>query len=145
MNYLQLVQESITRSGMRTALPSTLAGATDSVADWKAWVQDSWRELQEESTNWWFRQKLDQTLAISASTDEYSMPANLETLNYRTLTIYTTAKTDESPIKHIPINRELLIRPCVTGTKHIGGVSCEASSNKIKKGYILYLDVNFSN
>jgi hypothetical protein len=102
MNYLQLVQESITRSGMRTALPSTLAGATDSVVDWKAWVQDSWRELQEESTNWWFRQNLDQTLAISASTDEYSMPANLETLNYRTLTIYTTAKTDESPIKHIP-------------------------------------------
>lgn len=101
MNYLQLVQEAITRSGMRTALPSTLASATDSVVDWKDWVQDSWRELQEESTNWWFRQKLDQTLAISASTDEYAMPSGLETLNYRTLTIYTTAKTDETPVQHM--------------------------------------------
>jgi len=101
MNYLQLVQEAITRSGMRTPLPSTLSGATDSVVDWKAWVQDSWRELQEESTNWWFRQRLDQTLAVSSGTDEYAMPSDLETLNYRTLTIYTTAKTDETPVKHI--------------------------------------------
>jgi hypothetical protein len=101
MNYLQLVQEALTRSGMRTPLPSTLANATDSVVDWKDWVQDSWRELQEESTNWWFRQRLDQTLAISASTDEYAMPSDLETLNYRTLTIYTTAKTDETPVQHV--------------------------------------------
>lgn len=101
MNFLQLVQESITRSGMRTAVPSTLTGVTDSVVDWKNWVQDSWRELQEESTNWWFRQKLDQTLTVNASDDDYAMPTDLETLNYRTVSIYTTAKTDESTLSHI--------------------------------------------
>lgn len=101
MNYLQIVQKAITRSGVRTALPSTLAGATDITVDFVAWVDDAWRELQEESTNWWFRQKLDETLAVTTSTDEYNMPTDLETLNYRTITIYLTAKTDETPIHFI--------------------------------------------
>lgn len=96
MNYLQLVQESLYRCGVRSENPTTLVGALDITADFARWVQDGWRELQEESINWWFRQKLNQTMAVSASTDTYSMPANLETLNYRTCTIYTTAQTDES-------------------------------------------------
>lgn len=102
MNYLQLVQEAMKKSGVRSGLPSTLTGAVDIAADFKMWVGDSWRELQEESRNWFFRQKLDQTLALTASDDEYAMPSGLETLNYRTVTVYVTAKTDETPVRYVP-------------------------------------------
>lgn len=98
MTYLEMVQEAMKRAKVRSGIPTTLVGATDAALSFKEYVQDSWRELQEESTNWWFRQKLDQTLAISASTDEYAMPSNLETINYRTCSIYTTAKQDETPL-----------------------------------------------
>ena len=102
MNYLELVQESMKRAGVRTAAPDTLVGAVD-VAQAFAWyVNDSWRELQEESFNWWFRQKLDQTLAISSGVDEYAMPTGLQSLNYDTCTIYLTAKTDETPVSLLP-------------------------------------------
>jgi hypothetical protein len=67
-----------------------------------AWVQDAWRELQEETTNWWFRARLDQTLAVSEGVDSYAMPDDLETLNYRTVSIYTTAKTDEGQLCYMP-------------------------------------------
>lgn len=102
MNYLQLVQEAMYRAGVREAVPTTLTGAVSAAADFKRWVNDSWRELQEESVNWFFRQKLDQTLAITASDDDYSLPSDLETMNFRTVTIYETAKTDESKLVWTP-------------------------------------------
>lgn len=98
MTYLEMVQEAMKRAKVRAGVPTTLIGAVDAALSFKEYVNDAWRELQEESTNWWFRQKLDQSLAIVASTDEYAMPANLETLNYRTISIYTTAKQDETPV-----------------------------------------------
>lgn len=101
MNYLQLVQQAITKSGNRLALPSTLAGATGITADFADWVADSWRELQEESDNWFFRLKLDQTLDLTASDDEYDMPDGLETLNFRTVTVYTDSKVDEVPLEFV--------------------------------------------
>jgi len=105
LNYLQIVQKALLRAGVRDTTPITLIGATDIVADFAEWAQDSWRELQEESTNWWFRQKLDQTLTINASDDEYAMPAGLETLNYRTVTLFTTAKEDERHLDWIDYER----------------------------------------
>jgi hypothetical protein len=100
--------------GLRSGSPSTLLNAIDITADFKVWAQDAWRELQEESINWWFRQKLDQTLAITASTDQYAMPTNLETLNARTVTIYQTAKTDEAYLPFVPYEEWRLVRDTVT-------------------------------
>jgi len=102
VDYLTLVQQSMYKAGLRSENPSTLSGAIDIVLDFKVWVQDAWRELQEESTNWWFRAKLDQTLAITASTDTYAMPTGLETINYRTATIYTVAQQDEQLLTYLP-------------------------------------------
>lgn len=92
MNYLQIVQKAMYRSGLRSESPTTLLNALDITLDFTNWAQDSWRELQEESINWWFRQKLDQTFPLVASQDEYVMPTNLETLNKRTITLYDTAQ-----------------------------------------------------
>jgi len=98
MDFLTLVQKSMERAGVRSSLPTTLVGAVDITATFVMYVQDSWRELQEESVNWWFRQRLDQTLAITQSTDQYAMPTGLETINYRTVSLYTVAKTDETSL-----------------------------------------------
>lgn len=113
MNYLQLVQKALKRAGVRNAAPTTLVDATDIVDDMAEWVQDAWRELQEESLNWWFRAKLDQTMAIASGTDSYAMPTGLETLNWRTVTIYTTAKTDETPVEFIPYEDWRVIKDTV--------------------------------
>lgn len=113
MNYLQLVQKAMERGGVRSASPSTLSGAVDIAADFTRWINDSWRELQEESTNWWFRQKLDQTLALAASDDDYAMPSGLETLNYRTLSVYTTAKTDETPVVWVPYEEWRMVKDTI--------------------------------
>lgn len=102
MTLLELVNAARIRSGIRSGALATVVGATGADADLVTWVQDSWRSLQRESLNWWFRAKLDLTLAISASDDEYDMPTGLETLNYRTVTIYLTAKTDESNVIFVP-------------------------------------------
>jgi hypothetical protein len=79
-------------------------GTIGLVSDFKNWVNDAWYEMQLEKKNppWWFMMSLDQTLAITASTDSYSIPAGLATLDWRTPTIYTTAKADETPLCYIP-------------------------------------------
>lgn len=102
MDFEALVQATRLRSGARSQDFGTVSGATGINADLVMWVQDAWRDLQMESRNWWFRQKLDQTLAINASDDDYTMPTGLETLNYRTCSIYTTAKQDERAMLWVP-------------------------------------------
>jgi len=102
VDYLTLVQQAMYKCGLRSENPSTLAGAIDITLDFKIWVQDSWRELQEESTNWWFRSKLDETLALTTAVDTYAMPTDLETINYRTVSVYTTAQEDEQLITFVP-------------------------------------------
>ena len=109
-----LAQNAALRSNMRydyTGLADTDTGIGRSVY---TAVIDAWRELQEESTNWWFRQKLDQTLTINASDDDYAMPTGLETLNYRTCTIYLTAKTDETPVYYLPYEDWRVMKDTVT-------------------------------
>ena len=101
MNYLTLVQKAMDRAGVRTSSPTTLVDVVDVTADFKRYVADSWRELQNESVNWWFRQKYDQTLAVSDGVDQYAMPSDLETLNYRTATLYTTPKEDEGGLGYM--------------------------------------------
>jgi hypothetical protein len=89
-------------AGVREDAPTTLVGATGIVDDFKGYVDKTYRRIQvtDHGSSWFFRQSLDQTLAISASTDEYAMPSGLQELNWRTVTIYLTAKTDETPVTY---------------------------------------------
>jgi hypothetical protein len=102
MDLQTMAQTAMKRSGMRYDSSSVSVTSTDIGLEFITAVQDAWRDLQRESTNWWFRQKLDQTFVTVASTDTYAMPSGLETLNYRTVSIYLTAKTDETPVYFIP-------------------------------------------
>jgi hypothetical protein len=101
MTYLELVQKAMNMAKVRSAVPTTLVGVTGVAEDFKDYVADAWRELQEESLNWWFRQKLDQTFAVTTGLDEYSMPTNLQTINFRTASVYQVAKTDEYLLRHM--------------------------------------------
>lgn len=104
MTYLELVQFAMRRAGVREDMPSTLVGASGIVLDFAEWVNDAWEEIQIERENppWWFRTLPDQTLAIVSGTDEYSMPAGLETIDWDTITAYTTSKVDETKVYYIP-------------------------------------------
>jgi hypothetical protein len=102
MTYLEIVQFAINRAQIREESPSTLVGATGIVADFANWVADAWVELQmeKETPPWFFRKSLDQTFVTVASDDDYAMPSGLETIDWRTVTAYLTAKTDETPVTY---------------------------------------------
>ena len=102
MTYLEMVNDAMKKAGVRKTTATTIVSATGIVGDFAMWVEDAWEDLQKESLNWWFRTKIDDTIAISASTDQYSMPADLETINWRTCSIYETVGVDEVPIRYIP-------------------------------------------
>ena len=107
MNYLQLVQEAIDSAGIREDSPSTLVGATGIVADFIGYVDKTYRRIQSDDhgSSWFFRQSLDQTLALVAGTDEYSIPSGLQELNWRTVTVYVVAKTDRHRLTTLTTTR----------------------------------------
>jgi hypothetical protein len=118
MTFLQLINAARQRAGVKKAALTTVVAATGMDADLVMWVQDAWRDLQRESENWWFRQKLDQTLAMVASTDEYAMPTGLIALNWRTVTCYFTASgTDESNVEYVPYEDWRMAKDTVTSSE----------------------------
>lgn len=102
MDLQTMAQEALLRSGMRREYDTISVTSEGIGLEFVTAVRDAWKDLQRESTNWFFRQKLDQTFTVNASDDDYAMPTGLETLNYRTVTIYETAKTDETPVIYLP-------------------------------------------
>lgn len=117
MDLQTMAQEALLRSGMRYEY-DTLTTAADGLGlEFYTAVNDAWRDLQRESHNWWFRQKIDQTLTINASDDDYAMPSGLETINYRTVTIYTTAKTDETPVTFVPYEEWRMAKDTITSSE----------------------------
>lgn len=102
MTYLELVKEALLEAGVREDVDSvtTLVGATGIVADFARWVKRQWEHMQvvDNSHHWWFRKALDQTLALSAGDDDYAMPSGLKTIDTESMTVYTTAKTDETRV-----------------------------------------------
>lgn len=117
MDLQTMAQEALKRSGMRFDYADISSTSTGLGLEFYTAVRDAWRELQEESTNWWFRQRLDQTLTLNASDDDYAMPTGCETLNYRTVTVYLTAKTDETPVYFVPYEDWRVLKDTLTTTE----------------------------
>lgn len=103
MTFLELVQKAMRRASVREDVPTTLVGATGIVADFVDNVNDTYRTIQTtaHAESWFFRQVLDQTFAISDGQDEYSMPAGIEGINWRTVTVYEVAKQEETPVEYL--------------------------------------------
>jgi hypothetical protein len=91
------------RAGVREDVPTTLVGATGIVEDFKDFVADTYRRIQTTAhgTSWFFRQALDQTFPLVAGTGGYAVPAGLQEINWRTVTVYEDAKINEVPLEFI--------------------------------------------
>jgi len=96
--YLQLVQKAVRKSGATVEEPSTLISGTSALVDLIAeWVAEAWKHIQMERMGLEWRRDRDLTLSLVASTDEYSLPATLESINYRSLTCHLSDE-NETPV-----------------------------------------------
>ena len=64
MNFLQLVQRAIRESGSIKEVPDSLSDLEGLSALFKNWVAESWREIQNERSDWFFRTKESVPLTI---------------------------------------------------------------------------------
>lgn len=100
MTFLELVQKAIRKSGAKVDVPTTIVGADGLTEMFVEWVQDAWKDIQIERLGWKWRVLRDQIMAINNTEDEYAIPAALESLNPRTMTIYN-ATTTEGPLEYL--------------------------------------------
>lgn len=98
MTYLELVQKAVRKSGSTVDSPSTVIGQTGLAFLFVEWVQEAWKEIQLERLGLYFRRDRDLTLSLVASTDEYTLPATLESVNTRSLTCHL-AGDNETPLQ----------------------------------------------
>ena len=98
--YLEIVQKAIRKSGSKVDKPTTIVGATGIVELFVEWVQDAWKDIQLEHLGWQWRVARDQTLTLVASTDEYAMPAGMENIDLRSVSVYENVD-DEFPLTYV--------------------------------------------
>lgn len=98
MTYLELVQKAVRRSGATLTVPSTVVSQTGLAFLFVEWVRDAWKSIQLERLGLHFRRSRDLTLSLVASTDEYTLPATLESINTRSLTCHLSNE-NESPMQ----------------------------------------------
>jgi hypothetical protein len=99
MTYLELVQKAVRKSGSTLDEPSTVIDQTGLLFMFVEWVQEAWKEIQLERLGLHFRRDRDLTLSLVASTDEYTLPATLESVNMRSLTCHLAGE-EESPVTY---------------------------------------------
>lgn len=103
MTYLELVQKAIRKSGAKLDQPTTIVGASGLTELFVEWVQDAWKEIQLEHLGWKWRISRDETTTLVIGTNEYAIPATLESIDKRTVTVYENAD-DESDVCYVPYN-----------------------------------------
>lgn len=97
MNFLQLVQKAVRKSGAKIEVPSTVVAQTGLNALFVEWVSDAWKEIQLERLGLLWRRSRDLTLALIAGTDEYNIGGGLESVNTASLTCHLSNE-NESPV-----------------------------------------------
>lgn len=97
MNFLQLVQKTVRKSGAKVAEPSTVVNQTGISKLFVEWVKDAWKEIQMERLGVGWRRSRDLSFSTVASTDEYGIGGGLESINTRSVTCYLTS-ADETPV-----------------------------------------------
>lgn len=95
--YLELVQKTVRKSGATVTEPSAVTGLTGLQELFAEWVAEAWKHIQMERMGLKWRRDRDLTLSLSASTDEYAIPATLESLNLRSLTCHLS-NVSETPV-----------------------------------------------
>lgn len=97
MNYLQLVQKTVRKSGAKVEAPSTVVGQTGIAEMFVEWVADAWKDIQLErmGVNW--RVARDVSFNLVVGTFDYSVSSLYESVNRRSVTCHL-ANAQESPV-----------------------------------------------
>jgi hypothetical protein len=87
MNFLELVQKTVRRSGAKVDEPTTVVDQSGISKLMVEFVQDSWKDIQLERLGFNWRVDRNLTLALVSGTHEYGIGSGLESLNTNSLTI----------------------------------------------------------
>lgn len=98
MTYLEMVNKAIRRSGATTDELTDVVSQSGLSQLFVEWVSEAWRNIQLERLGLNFRRSRDLTLPLVASTDEYTLPATLESVNTRSLTCHLSNE-NETPLQ----------------------------------------------
>jgi hypothetical protein len=88
MNFLELVQKTVRRSGAKAVEPTTVVGQTGISQLFVEFVQEAWKEIQMERLGFNWRVNRDLTIALVSGTYEYGIDSGLESFNRDSLTIH---------------------------------------------------------
>jgi hypothetical protein len=97
MTYLELVQKTVRKSGATVTAPATVIDQEGLQFMFVEWVQEAWKSIQLERLGLEFRRSRDLSLSLVASTDEYTLPNTLESVNLRSLTCHLSNE-GETPV-----------------------------------------------
>lgn len=101
MNYLQLVQKTVRKSGAKLDAPTTVVGQENLAYLFVEWVQEAWKEIQMERLGIGWRVVTGETLSLVAGTYEYALDTDLESLNTRAVTAHLAGE-NEAPVCFVP-------------------------------------------
>lgn len=97
MNFLELVQKTVRRSGAKVAEPTTVVDQSGISKLMVEFVQDAWKDIQLERLGYNWRVDRDISLTLVSGTHEYGIESGLESLNANSLTILLSGE-EESKI-----------------------------------------------
>lgn len=101
MNYLELVQKTVRKSGARLEVPTTVVGQENLAYMFVEWVQEAWKEIQMERLGIGWRVVTGETFPLVVDTYEYALDATLESINTRAVTILLAGE-NEAPLCFVP-------------------------------------------
>lgn len=94
MNYLQLVQKTVRKSGAKVKPPTTVVGQEGISFEFVEWVQEAWKKLQLERLGVGWRVVRDLSFSTVVGTTDYTTPATLESINARSLKISLSGENE---------------------------------------------------
>jgi len=97
MNYLQLVQKMVRKSGAKVDVPTTVVGQTGITEMFVEWIADAWKDIQLERLGLAWRTSRGLTFNLVAGTHEYGLDSTLESINTRSVTCHLGG-VNESPV-----------------------------------------------
>lgn len=97
MNYLQLVQKAVRKSGAKITVPTTVVGQTGIAGMFVEWVADAWKDIQLERLGIFWRVDRDVSFNLVASDFEYVVDSDYESINLRSVTCHLSNE-NETPV-----------------------------------------------
>jgi hypothetical protein len=100
MNYLQLVQKTVRKSGAKVEVPTTVVGQTGITEMFVEWVSDAWKNIQLERLGVAWRVDRDVSFPLVAGTYDYAIDSDYESINTRSVTCHLSNENETMVLFH---------------------------------------------